>query len=146
MYSRHSRCRSAQRGSAMLEFGLLVSLLTIILAGAMEFSRVFYSADEVVNAARAGVQYGLQSTSSETNYTGMQTAAKADGGDVSGLSATASQFCLCTDGTTTSCATGVCTMRTYIKVAASGTFQTIGKYPYFPQSVALGNTAIIRVK
>lgn len=130
----------------MLEFGLLVTLLTIILAGTMEFSRVFYAADEVVNAARAGVQYGLQGTSSETDYTGMQNAAQNDGGDVSGLSATASQFCLCTDGSATSCTTGVCTMRTYIQVVTSGTFQTVGKYPYFQQSVALGNKAIIRVK
>jgi Flp pilus assembly protein TadG len=138
--------RQTQRGSAMVEFALIVTLLTMILTGTMEFSRIFYSATEVVNAARAGVQYGLQSTTSETDYSGMQTAAKSDGGDVSGLNATASQVCYCNDGTSTSCTSSSCSLRTYIQVSTTGTFSTVASYPYFPQSVSLGNKALIRIK
>jgi hypothetical protein len=88
-----------QRGSAILELAIAVPLLALILAGTMEFGRAFYAAAEVANAARAGVQFAAVNPANASNYTGMQQAATNDAVNVSGLTATASKFCECSDGT-----------------------------------------------
>lgn len=138
---------SRERGSAVIELALIVPLLTLIAAGTMEFSRVFYTATAVANAARAGVQYAVQDPLNATDYTGMQQAAVRDGNDVSGMTATASQFCQCPDGSAASCGSGGCSnKRTYVQVLTTATFNTMGTYPMVPNSVILNDKAVIRVK
>ena len=46
----------------MVELALSVFLLLFVLTGIIEFSRMFYMADAVANASRAGAAYGTQST------------------------------------------------------------------------------------
>src|ERR1035441_2109749 len=50
-----------QRGNAMVELALGVSLCSALIVGAAEFGWLAYQSIEVSNAARAGVQYGAQS-------------------------------------------------------------------------------------
>src|SRR5258706_4792630 len=109
------------RGSAMLELALCVFLLLFMLTGIMEFSRIFYKADAVVNASRAGAAYGSQSTALSKDYTGMQTAATNDAGTGSGVSATAVQYCECPGShSAVSCSTSSCTGKlTYVKVTST---------------------------
>ncbi len=111
----------------MIELAIAVPLLTLILAGTMEFGRAFYAAAEVSNAARAGVQFAAINPANASNYTGMQQAATNDAVNVSGLTATASKFCECPDGTSADCTSGICSgKRTYVKVVTSAQFQTVG--------------------
>jgi Flp pilus assembly protein TadG len=134
-----------QRGSAMVELALSVFVLFFILTGIIELSRVFFAADLVANAARAGAAYGLQSTSTATNYSGIQTAAVDDGG--SGVSAAASQYCECGLGVMLNCTTGVCvSKRTYIKVTTTESFSSLATYSWIPSSFNLSSTAYMRVK
>src|ERR1039458_2446239 len=50
-----------QRGNAMVELALGVTLCSTLIVGAAEFGWLAYQSIEVSNAARAGVQYGAQS-------------------------------------------------------------------------------------
>jgi Flp pilus assembly protein TadG len=138
---------SRQRGSAILELAIAVPLLTMVLAGTMELGRAYYAAAEVANAARAGVQFAAINPANASNSAGMQQAAKDDAMNVSGLTATASKFCECSDGTSVDCTTGSCSgKRTYVKVATSVQFQTIGTYPGIPSPFTIGSQATMRVQ
>jgi Flp pilus assembly protein TadG len=136
-----------QRGSAILELALAVPLLTLVLTGTMEFGRAFYAAAEVANAARAGVQFAAVDPANASNNTGMQQAATDDAVNVSGLTATASKFCECPDGTSADCTSGSCSgMRTYVKVITSTQFQTVGTYPGIPNPFTIRSQATMRVQ
>ena len=84
-----SRCRSRTiprlgRGQAALEVALVVPVLVALLMIVGEFLRVYYMAIELNNAARAGVQYGINSPANAANLAGMQQAALNDGSDIGG--------------------------------------------------------------
>ena len=137
----------SRKGSAALEFAVLGTLFTILLGIAMDYSRVFYANIEVANAARAGAQYGITNPSHWTDYTGMQNAAVNDAPNVSGLTATASQFCTCGDGATTSCGSGGCSSkRTYVKVVTKATYSTLGSYLVLPSSIPLSAQVSMRAE
>jgi len=92
-----------ERGSAVVELALSVVLLATAMTGIMEFGRMFYQAAEVANAARAGVQWAVVNPGSPNNLTAMQTAATNDAVNITGLTATPTEFCECDDGTTVDC-------------------------------------------
>ena len=136
----------SRKGSAAVEFAILGTLFATLLAVAMDYARLFYYADEVANAARAGVQYGMSSSAHWSDYTGMQTAATNDSSNVTGLTATASKFCTCSDGTSATCGSGCSPQRVYVKVVTSYTFSTFGTYPWLPSSVPISTQVSMRVQ
>ena len=88
--------RKPRRGAAMLELVLLIGILLLILFGTIDFSRLFYSAVTVMDAARAGVQYGMQSSAHAADMSGMETAANENAQDLgANVSSTAERFCRC---------------------------------------------------
>ncbi len=134
-----------QRGLAAVEFSIVGLVLVLLLVVAADYGRIFAASIAVTNAARAGAQYGIQSASTWTNTTGMQAAALADGTEVDGLTATASNFCECTAGTTVSCTTpGCASPRRYVSVTATATFEPLTALPGLPASVTLTRPAILR--
>jgi len=140
--------KQRQRGSAMLELAVSVFLLLFVLTGIIEFSRVFYTAHAVANAARAGAAYGSQSTALSSDYSGMQTAATNDAGSGSGVSAVASQYCECPGShDSVNCSTSSCSGKlTYVKVITTASFSTLGSYSWIPNPINLSSTAYVRVK
>ncbi|HWD98174.1 MAG TPA: TadE family protein [Bryobacteraceae bacterium] len=136
----HDRSR---RGSALLEFALLMSVLTSILFGIIDMSRMFYTCSAMTGAAEAGVGYGLLSSANNSNFTGMQQAALDDAG-ITGATAAATQFCTCPTGSAVSCA-GSCSsgsVRLYLQVITQAPFSSF--YPGFPSSIS--GKAVIRAK
>src|SRR5271167_511506 len=99
----------AARGQSYVELAFALPVLVIILVVAADFGRLFYTYVGVINAARAGAQYGSNSVITAADATGMSAAAKQDGVNVANLTVTASQ---CTCGTATSpipaCAANFC--------------------------------------
>src|SRR6185503_18913812 len=81
--------RPPEKGAALVELAIMSTLLMMLLGGTMDFARVFYLSIAVANAARAGVQYGVQSVGNSTNTYATEQAAINDGKDVPGLTATA---------------------------------------------------------
>lgn len=105
-----ARCRTLlQRalrhgsGQALLEAALTLSVLSLLLIGAVEFGKVAYASIEVTRAAKAGVQYGCSSTTAATDTTGIAAAAAYEASDIPGLTTTSSVSCSCANGGASTC-------------------------------------------
>ncbi len=149
---RHRSARAAstagERGQALLELALTLPLLAVLLLGAAEFGRLAYAAIETSNAARAGVQYGAQNHVTASDYAGMQLASLDDGPNVPGLSATATHFCSCADGTASTCASGDCggsRIIEYVQVNTTATVDPLIYVPGLPTTYTLNGQAVMRV-
>src|SRR6266851_9594274 len=100
---RAGRPRWLSRGQAAVELALCMPLLLALFIAVAETGRAFYIAISVANAARAGVQYGSQNLSTAADNAGMQAAATNDAPNLTGMIATASHFCKCSNGTASTC-------------------------------------------
>ena len=78
-------------------------MLVLLLIGLIEVGRYGNYTIMAGNAARAGVQYGAQNTITAADTTGMKTSADDDAQNVAGLTATASNYCECADGSASTC-------------------------------------------
>jgi len=142
------RPRQHARGQAAVELALSVPLLITLLLLVVETGRAFYIAISVSNAARAGVQYGAQNLTTATDNTGMQNAAIADAANVSGMTATASHYCQCSNGTASTCLSTDCAgshRLMYAKVITSAVFTPITSWPGVLPSITIPGQAILRV-
>jgi Flp pilus assembly protein TadG len=140
----------ALRGQSYVELAFALPVLVLILVVAADFGRLFYTYVEVINAARAGAQYGSNSVITAADATGMKAAATQDGANVPNLTVTANQ---CTCGTATApipnCSASFCTndpQGNYVVVNAQAPFSTITKYPGVPSSVTLKSQAVMQVQ
>ena len=135
-----------ERGASLLEFALLFPFLSLLLLGVIDFGRAYYLNIEVSNAAYVGALYGSQNP---TDATGMQNAALGEAPDVSGIAATATYGCECSDGTSpiTQCTSQPsCTVNVvkYVQVTTSATYRTLFPWPGIPSSFSLQGTARLR--
>jgi Flp pilus assembly protein TadG len=139
-------------GQALIELALIMPIFTVLLAGAGDFARLAYAGIEVSNAAGAGVQYGAQNRITALDIAGMKLAATNDGADVSSIQATASNSCVCTDGTSITCANAatacVSPARTlqYVQVNTSAEVSPFFHYPGLPATFNLQGQATMRVQ
>jgi Flp pilus assembly protein TadG len=139
-------------GGAFVELALIMPMFTVLLAGAADFARLAYAGIEVSNAAHAGVQYGAQNRITALDIAGMKTAATNDGPDVTSLRATASNSCVCTNGTSITCANAatacVSPARTlqYVQVNTSAAVSPLFHYPGLPTTFNLQGQATMRVE
>ena len=140
----------AAHGQSYVELAFALPVLAIVLVIAADFGRLFYTYLEVINAARAGAQYGANSVITAADSAGMVTAAKQDGVNIASLTVTASQ---CTCGTPTpsipACSSNYCTndpQGNYVIVNAQAPFSTITRYPGVPSSVTLKSQAVMQVQ
>jgi len=140
--------RCFNRGQSAVELALVAPFVVLVLVIAADFSRVFYMSIEAANAARAGVQYGAQSTTKASDTAGMQQAALNDAANLSGLTATASNFCECPPNTShVTCSSTSCSgMEMYVQVNISAQFQTLVHYPGVPTTVTLNESALMRAE
>jgi Flp pilus assembly protein TadG len=142
------KMNKTQAGQSLVELAMTLALLAGLLTGAIEVGRLAYMYITLVSAARAGVQYGAQSETTAIDNNGMKTAAQNDATNISGMTATASHFCKCSDGSSSTCAAGDCstsTMVLYVQVVTTSSFNTIVRYPVIPSSMSLSATAVLRV-
>ena len=107
----------------------------------MDFSNSFYIATAVADAAEAGATYGVYSTANNTDYTGMQNAATSAQPNVSGITATATQYCEDTNNNTIAC-TSTGTVRKYVQVSVSAPYTLLASYILLPQNLTA--TALAR--
>jgi len=136
-------------GQSAVELALAVPVLLLLLLVAADFGRIFYMSIGVMNAARAGAQYGSQTVITAADSAGMIAAAKTDGSNLANLSATASQCTCASSSTVTLCASSYCTnapQATFVEVDTQGLFQTLVNYPGIPSSTTLSGKAIMQVQ
>lgn len=137
------------RGQAAVEMAGVIPLLALMLLAATDFGRLYYTNIEVIEAARAGAQYGSQSVITAADASGMELAASSASPDVSGMTPTAKQ-CTCESGTTvTACPTSYCTTSptgTFVEVDTAATYNTIVSWPGIPHSITLNGKAVMLVE
>jgi hypothetical protein len=146
-FAKHANLTS-EAGQSLLEFALVAPVVMLMLVGAIEVGRAFYLSILVNNAAHAGVQYGAQNLATAADNNGMQNAAVSDAQNLAGLTATASHFCSCADGSSSSCQPSDCSgshRLVYVQVNTSGIFQPLIPYPGLPSSYPLNGQAVMRV-
>lgn len=73
---------SSEEGQALVELSVSITLIFILLLGAVEFGRFAYLAIEIANAAKAAAQYGAQNSITAADIDGMKLAAANDAPDV----------------------------------------------------------------
>jgi len=137
---------SRSEGASLLETALIAPVLLLLVAGTIDLGRAYTAAIEVQEAAHAGALYGAQNP---TDSAGMQTTAESQTSTFSGLTATASYGCECSDGSSAvaSCATiPDCTYNyvDYVSVTATVEFSPIFPYPGLPSSFKLSSTSRLR--
>ena len=153
---RRHRCR----GSALVEFSVMIPLLLVGIAGAVDFGRVYFDSVNVANAAEAGIMFATSEQSNETNTTGIRNAVLDDfrnavvtGGNgdqtIDQVSVASERYCECPDGGEVSCDTGTCggktsTRRTYVRVQVDKPFHTLFSYPGIPDTIMLTRTVSMR--
>jgi len=143
-----------QRGATLVELALLLPVFTLLFLGVLDVGRGYYFAMEVSNAARAGAQYGYQSSGTMIDSTGIQNAALKDAFDIGASGGTCSVSacwnsnyptsswgCMCSDGTqmSTNCAAGTLTCSTnsrqvnYVDVQTNATYKPMIAWPGIPR-------------
>jgi Flp pilus assembly protein TadG len=148
------------RGTAAVEFGLVVPVLVALLIGACDVGFMFYRQMQVDAAAWAGATYASKhgwnnttqalSTQSQDN---ILTAAQDATSLGSGVTATATLTTGCLNTTTgqlypsgnANCTNNV-TSGTYVTVATSYGFSTLISYPGWTTPGTLTGTANVRIQ
>jgi Flp pilus assembly protein TadG len=146
-----ARCAAMrdETGGALVEVAIGVSVCMTLVIGAAELGRVAYAGIEVSDAARAGVQYGAQSRTNAADLPNVTTAATQDAPDVKGMTATASYFCVCSNGNTSTCAVTDCSTSRiieYVQVKTAATVDPQIYIPGLPKSYKLTGKAVMRVE
>ena len=137
-------------GQALIELALVLPIFVLLLLGAADLGRLAYASIEVSNAAHAGIQYGAQNHNTAMDINGMKQAAINDGSNIATLQATATNFCICSDGTSISCANAsmYCSARIidYVQVNTSAVVDSLFHCPGLPKTFTLAGQATMRVE
>jgi Flp pilus assembly protein TadG len=139
----------SEKGGALVELALTLPVLLAMLVGAVEFTLVERAAIEVSNAAMAGVQYGTQEPTTAADVTGIGTTAQSDAPDITLLPTTATESCICSDGSASTCLPTDCSgsnIETILTVTTSTTVTPLIHLPGLPSSYTLTGQAIQKVK
>lgn len=143
-----------QRGGALVELAVVISVLGVLVIGMMDFGRIAYSAMAVTGAARAGAMYGAQQ-GNMTKFTEMKAAAESAATDIGAVVDSATQSCECeTGGVTTvmtSCVppgTPLCggTVRYRVQVMVKKNFVMLKSFPGLPATVLIRRVAVMRAQ
>ncbi|GAM70400.1 hypothetical protein JCM19236_538 [Vibrio sp. JCM 19236] len=149
-----------QNGFAAVETVVVTPILILLFVIIVDVGRVMYHSLSTAAAARAAAAYGAQSTSFISDAAGMASIAKQDGVSLGKtvenpdiFIVNSSQYCICVNGSTKlngcvqsdldSCGSGY---ERYVSVTVGRTFETLMNYQLVPSTIALSETAVLRVE
>ena len=142
-------------GQSLVELALALPVFLLILVGTADFARFTWTTIEVSNAARAGAQYGAQSSITASDEPGISNAARQDGADLlSGLTVTPpTHTCSCSTAPTSTiqCATALTACPSpniileYVQVNTSATVTPLFHYPGVGSTFTARGQALMEV-
>lgn len=148
---RHVRRLTISRAAvATVEFGLVLPILVVLLLIAAHFGRILYTTVTIGHAARAGAQYGAQTSVLVRDTAGIRLAAAAEAVNIGTITVASQFYCKCDDGSTVNCVTGNCAAygppQLFLQVTASKSVSWA--LPWAPSSgnVPISRSAILRVQ
>jgi Flp pilus assembly protein TadG len=126
-------------------------VLLLVMLGATDFARVFYTGIELTDAARAGAQYGAYNVAQSGDTATMQTTA-TNAVNITMNAPTASRSCFCATDTGTFSTAVLCSstcpfwqhLVISVTVTTSKTFSPIVAFPGLPTNVSLTRTVTMR--
>ncbi len=133
---------------AIVELAFVLPVASFLLVGTIEIGRLANTSIIVDQAARAGVAYGAQNRVTASDTSGMTQAAQDDASNISDLTVTASHYCTCADGTSSTCAPSDCSgsrILEYVKVDTQTQMHTLFPYPSLPRTFTVKGEATMRV-
>jgi len=142
------RAMRQSSGQALVEAALTLTVLCLLLLGAVEFGKVAYASIEVTRAAKAGVQYGDASTTTATDATGIANAAAQEAADLPNLTTTSSVSCVCANGAASTCSNTDCSGSAILEVLTvhtTATFDPGIHLPGLPSTYTLHGLAVQQV-
>lgn len=138
-------------GGAAVELAVVFPVLVLLLIGVADYGRVFFTSIAVANAARAGAEWGAQSSATAFGPASAITDfAKQDGAEAGAITVVTATSCRCgpnvvTCSTTPSCA-GYGPPRAFVEVTASKTVSLILPYPGVPNNLQIVRKATFRAQ
>jgi Flp pilus assembly protein TadG len=139
-------------GQALVELALTFPIFILLLVGAAEFGRLAYAAIEVSNAARAGASYGSLTHITAADFPNIKLMATKDAANLTGVVATAADFCQCSTGGTITCSSALIACPSpariieYVQVNTTATVGPLFHYPGLPHTFTVTGQAIMRVE
>jgi len=103
-YQKTKQNRTRSKGQSLIEMALLLPLLLVLIIGALEFGRLFFTHIVITNAAREGAFYlsthpdDYNSGTGNAPKTVLAAEAEAANSGVSGITVTITQHNCCTFG------------------------------------------------
>jgi hypothetical protein len=149
----------AEAGSALVELGLMLGFLGVpLLLGVGHFGVLLLDSIEITNAAHAGAEYAMRSSTFAEENPGIIAAAQNESSRIaSNLTVTPTIFYACSNAiggtqySTQTLANAACTGGSshsleFIQVTASATITPPVKAPGFANSVTLSSTSVMEVE
>jgi TadE-like protein len=152
---------SPDKGQAFVELALVLPVFMMLLVGVAEVGRLAYASIEVNNAARAGVAYAAQTSTTAADSTNITLAAQQDGSNIisSDLTVTPTYSCSCESNTGTmsslnSCGKADANLTTcggtsrivvIVTVDTAAPVGTLFHFPGIASTVTLRGHAVMRV-
>ena len=149
----------AETGSAFVELGLMLAFLGVpLFLGVGHFGVLLLDSIEITNAAHAGAEYAMRSSTFAEENAGIIAAAQNESSRIaSNLTVTPSIFYACSNAiggtqySTQTLANAACTGGSshsleFIQVVASATITPPVKAPGFANSVTLSSTSVMEVE
>jgi Flp pilus assembly protein TadG len=136
-----------EHGQSLVETALVFPVLVIMLVGVVEMARVVCASIAVVNAAKAGAQYGSETGFTAADATGIATAASAEAPMLT-VSTSTSTACACSDGTASTCQNTDCAnshIEQTVTVNTQATLQATIHLPGLPKTFTVKGQSIQRV-
>ena len=139
-----------EKGTAAIEFGLVGTMLSLLLLGLIDFGMGYWEQIQVGNAARAGAEYAIFNGWASSGITTAVTSATS----LSSISATPAptQTCGCPSAsggiTTATCGascTGGATAGSYVTVNAKASYTTLFSYPGVTSPLTLTASVTVRI-
>ena len=145
------------RGGSMVEFAVTTPILLLLMAGAGDFARLFFSAISLKSGSAVGAFYGSQVTARSGDVYGMTTRALADTEDAArfnAVTASVNQVCQCPGQTAfacgeyqaTTCPAGYGSARAYVRVVTEQDFKPMTPFPGIPETVNIDQGTWMRVR
>jgi len=144
------RFRKNTRGTAAIEFGVLVPLLTLMVVSVVDVALAVYRKVQVENAAQAGVEYAI-AHGFDVNAISAAVANATNSTAITANPAPA-KYCGCanTSGVDSMSCGSVCpgggVAGTYTTVSAQATYWTIVNYQVVPVSYSISMQAMARLQ
>ena len=140
---RFGRSRS---GGAAVELAVVFPILLLLIIGVVDYGRAFYTSVTVSNAARAGAEYGAQSSGALVDTITMKSFAQGDGQDAGTLTLTPVRYCECggvAHSCNSACAGGEAP-DVFFELTASKSVTMLLPYPGLPSTISISRKATFR--